>query len=158
MKTILINTTDFLNISTTKYDIEKIQKITNIKSKDKINSLIEFIDKILSNMKKCYSDNLHILQQYPESTFYKYNDIYIELDLKNNVTWCKYSDFWSIFESEFGLNYNETSKLTQYTLGIHLKRKVPPIVIEDMLNDRGVKRCIVGNTLKKYENNFNKYN
>ena len=120
MKTILINTTDFLNIST-KYDIEKIKTLTNIKSKDKINSLIEFIDKMLSNMEECYSD------KYPESTFYKYKDtIYFELDLENNKTWCKYSGFWSIFESEFNLNYNEISKLTQYMLGIYLKRKVPP--------------------------------
>ena len=117
MKTILINTTDFLNIST-KYDIEKIQKITNIKSKDKINSLIEFIDNILSNMEECYSD------KYPYSTFYKYNDkFYFEIDLKNNKTWCKYYDFWSIFESENNMKIKE---LTQYMLGIHLKRKIPP--------------------------------
>ena len=152
MKTILINTTDFLNISTsTKYDVEKIQKITNIKSKDKINSLIEFIDNILSNLEEYYSD------KYPVSTFYKYNDkVYFELDFKYNVTRCKYSDFWSIFESEFNLNYNEISKLTQYMLGTHLKRKVSPT------SGSGWPAFYeLGTHLKrkeKYENNFNKYN
>ena len=120
MKTILINTNDFLNISSTKYDIEKIKMLTNIKSKDKINSLIEFIDKILSNLEEYYSD------KYPKSTYYKYNDkVYFELDFKYNVTRCKYSDFWQKFRTDFGLNDMEIKELTQYMLGIHLKRKVP---------------------------------
>ena len=120
MKTILINTNDFLNISTsTKYDVEKIKTLTSIKSKDKINNLIKFIDNILSNMKEYYSD------KYPDSTFYKYNyKVYFELDLKNNKTWCKSYDFWSIFKSEFNLNDMKIKELTQYMLGIHLKRKV----------------------------------
>ena len=104
--------------SNEKYNIENIQKITNIKSKDKINSLIEFVDNILINMEKYYSDN-------QSSILFKYKDeIYFEIDL-NNFTWCKNYVFWEKIETEFELNYKETSVLIHYMLETHLKRKVP---------------------------------
>ena len=126
MKTILINTNGLLSVSTSKYNIEKIQKIINIKSKEKVNKLIEFIDNILTNMKEHYSD------KYPEHTFYKYNGkIYFELNVKNNGTFHHWfgiaiEGFWKKYQIKLPINYKKIKDIISYMLGIHLKRK-PPI-------------------------------
>ena len=86
-----------------------------------VKEIIDIFDTIFTDIEECYSD------AYPKSTFFKHkNKIYFELDLKNNITWCRYSDFWSKFETKFNLKELEIRKLTEYMLGIHLKRKVPP--------------------------------
>ena len=99
----------------------KIYHLTGNIKDPKIKKIIEFFEEIFSNMIEYYSD------KYPKSIFYKYNDeLYFELDLKTNNTWCRYEGFWRKFKTEFGLKYKEIRKLIQYMLGIHLKRKVPP--------------------------------
>ena len=101
-----------------KYSIDKIQDITNIKSKSKINKLIEFIDNILSNMEESYSGKL-------DSILFKYRgDIYFELDHFTDITWCRYQGFCENFKSEFGLKNEKTKKLLKYLLETHLKAKI----------------------------------
>ena len=112
----------------------KIYYLTGNCEDPKVKKIIEFFDEICSNLVEYYSDD------HPKSVFYKYNDkLYFELDLKNNKnrkhtgpvakTWCRYEGFWEKFETDFELNYKEIKGLTQYMLGIHLKRKIPPTVI-----------------------------
>ena len=85
----------------------------------KVKKIVEFFDEIFNNMIEYYSDD------YPESTFYKYNDkIYFKLDLKDGFTWCRYKDFWKKFETDFELDYKEIKELIQYFFGMHLKRKI----------------------------------
>ena len=99
----------------------KIYYLTGNYEDPKVKKIVEFFDEICNNLEEYYSD------KYPKFIFYKYNDkLYFELDLKNNKTWCRYEDFWQKFETEFGLNNMEIKWLTQYMLGIHLKRKIPP--------------------------------
>ena len=128
MKTLLINTNNLLKISTSKYDIEKIQKITNIKSEDKVDNLVKFIDNILTNMKEFN------FGKYSDSIFYKYNgNLYFQLNSKYDILRCNYTNFWKEILKRFGLNCMEAVKLTQYMLKIHLKRKIPRSI--DFFND-----------------------
>ena len=96
----------------------KIYHLTGNCEDPKVKKIIEIFDDICNV--EYYSD------EYPKSVFYKYKGkIYFELDLKNDITRCRYMGFWKKFETEFGLNSIEIRKLIQYMLGIHLKRKVP---------------------------------
>ena len=129
MKTLLINTDHYLILESNSKVLEKIQEITKIQDKKIIKEIYDFFNEILSNMKEYTSG------EYPKSTFFKYNNkIYFDLDLKNDIMWCRYTDFWSKFETNFGLKYKEIRKLTQYMLGIHLK-KVPTTMEEATLDE-----------------------
>ena len=99
----------------------KIYHLTGNWEDPNVKKIIEFFEEICNNMIEYYSD------KYPISIFYKYKDkIYFELDFEDNITRCRYSDFWLIFKTKFGLKHQEIRKLTQYMLGTHLKRKLPP--------------------------------
>ena len=109
----------------------------------KVKKVIKMFDDICNNLEECYSND------YPKSIFYKYNEkVYFELDLKNDVTRCRYDDFWLKFQTKFGLNDVEIKELTQYMLGTYLKRGVPPthrwkyplpitIMVGNLLKKRG---------------------
>ena len=98
----------------------KIYHLTGNIKDSKVKKIIEIFDEICNNVEEYCSD------EYPKSTFFNYKGkTYFELDLKDGVTRCKYEDFWRKFETEFGLNYMEIKELTQYMLGIFLKRKIP---------------------------------
>ena len=100
----------------------------------KVKKIIEIFDEICNNIVEYYSD------KYPKSTFYKYkNKIYFELDLKKNITWCKYFNFWEKFRTEFGLNDIEIKKLIHFMLEIHLKRKILPVVPKSWHLERHIK-------------------
>ena len=104
----------------------------------KVKKIVEFFDEICNNMEEYYSDD-------SKSNFYKYkNKIYFELNLKKNITWCRYFNFWEKFETEFGFNDIEIKELTHSMLKMHLKRKVPPTVFIIRLQPNSVV-----NTLKK---------
>ena len=98
----------------------KIHHLTGNIKDHKVQKIIEFFEEIFSNMIECYSDD------YPKSTFFKYKGkIYFELDFKDNITQCRYEDFWEKFETDFKLNYKEIKWLTHYMFRTHLKRWVP---------------------------------
>ena len=139
----------------------KIYHLTGNIKDSKVQKIIEFFEEIFSNMVEYYSND------YPKSIFYKYKDkIYFELDFKNDITRCKYKDFWRKFGTDFGLNYKETNMLIHYMLGTHFKREVPPTshgftvvgrllgthlkrkVLPTQLHNLST-RAKVGNTLKK---------
>ena len=99
----------------------KIYHLTGNIKDPKVKKIVEFFEEIFSNMVEYYSD------KYSKSIFFKYKGkTYFELDFKNGVTRCRYSDFWEKFETEFGFNYKEIKWFTHYMLKMHLKRKVPP--------------------------------
>ena len=97
----------------------KIYYLTGNCKDSKVKKIIKMFDDIFNNMVEYYSDD------YPKSVFYKYKgEIYFELDFKNDITRCRYKDFWRKFEKDFKLNYKEIKELTHYMLKMHLK-KVP---------------------------------
>ena len=78
----------------------------------------EFIDNKPDGLIQFEMDN------YPNSLFYKRDDIILfELDLKNERLWCSYEHYWSFFEKEIGLNYDEIQELTRGMVGEHLNCK-----------------------------------
>ena len=61
----------------------------------------------------------HLLNQLKEETNPKYSnyiffvkdkEIYMEYNEKYGYLWCSYDKIWSVFESEFGMNYEETQE------------------------------------------------
>ena len=61
------------------------------------------------------------LDEYPDSLFYKKNDKTImEQDLKNKDFWFHYNGIWSVFESSFDLNYQQTQDFLRSMLEVHL--------------------------------------
>ena len=51
-------------------------------------------------------------ERYPNSIFYYKNDeIYFELDKKNNILWCDYNLVWCIFPNQKTLEYGETQRV-----------------------------------------------
>ena len=62
--------------------------------------------------------------KYPDSIlFFKKKISFVELDFKNKIIWLRYSDFWSVFENEYRLNYDEIQELTKGLLEKHFKLK-----------------------------------
>ena len=45
-------------------------------------------------------------------------------DCKNEKFWCNYTRYWSLFESNFGLDYVEIQSITKYLVEEALKREV----------------------------------
>ena len=46
--------------------------------------------------------------KYPNSTFYKKNDIlFFEWNKSNGYFWCDYVNFWSVLESKYNLDYQK---------------------------------------------------
>ena len=89
----------------------------------------EFIDDKLDGLIQFESDN------YPDSIFYKKNDIILfEVDLKNKWLWCSYEHYWLLLDKEIGINYFETQELTKAMVGTHLNCK-DFIPIDDYLHD-----------------------
>jgi hypothetical protein len=62
-------------------------------------------------------DGLEILpkkKQWPNYLFFAKNgEIWFELNQKNNNLWCRYETVWRVFETEFGINYNEIQIIIQ---------------------------------------------
>lgn len=68
--------------------------------------------------------------KYPNSLFlFKGDEFYFELE--NKTLWCLYSRVWSILESYFSSNYNETQAFIKSQVEEHFKMKgvTPPIQI-----------------------------
>ena len=72
---------------------------------------------------------------YPNIIFWFRNDKPIfDYDKKGGYFFCNYCLVWSVFESEFGLNYNQISKLIKGRVEEHFKLKnVTPFFIESTL-------------------------
>ena len=52
---------------------------------------------------------------------YYRGDVWIaELDIKNKVVWFRYFHFWSFFEKEFGLKYDDITSFTTNMVKKHL--------------------------------------
>jgi len=65
---------------------------------------------------------IQISNEYPESVFYKKGDlVYLQQDKKRNNIWCRYSDFWLVFESKFGINYQQIQGFLKRMFSKHLK-------------------------------------
>ena len=78
----------------------------------------EFIDDKLEGLIQFESD------EYPGFIFYKKDEVILfEQDLKNEWLWCSNQHYWSFFEKEIGLNYDEIQELTRGMLGEHLNCK-----------------------------------
>jgi hypothetical protein len=84
----------------------------------------------VKKVKKIFEELFEGLEQFdskghPGDIFFIKNDkIYMWQDTQNKILWCSYKYIWSFFETEFGYNDNEISKLVQGMLETHLKRKV----------------------------------
>jgi hypothetical protein len=67
---------------------------------------------------------IKLTDDYPNRIFYMIDDkIYMEQDKKTKEIWIRYFNFWSVFESEFGYNYQKTKELLRGMLERHLKLK-----------------------------------
>ena len=78
----------------------------------------EFIDDKLGGLIQFESD------EYPDHLFYRKDDIILfDRDLKNKRLWCSRHHYWSFFNKEIGLNYDEIQELTKYFIGTHLNCK-----------------------------------
>ena len=65
---------------------------------------------------------IKLMPENPDSIFFFKNDeCFVELDLKNKRFWFDYNNFWSIFNTEFGFNYAGIHKLIKYLLEKHFK-------------------------------------
>ena len=79
----------------------------------------EFFDELFTDLE------VDLLEAKPDSVFFhKKGKFYMEQDSKNERLWCKYRGFWSFFETEFGLNHQETSDLIKYMVEQQLNCKV----------------------------------
>ena len=100
---------------------EEIEIKNNFATKEQREVFNEIMSKI-SEIKKSVD--------YPDSIFYMIGDkVYMERNLKTDIFYIKYSNFWSIFETRFKLNDNEISDLLRCLLEEHSKIKINSTVI-----------------------------
>ena len=61
--------------------------------------------------------------KYPDSVFWLNKDgqFMFQHDEKNGYFWCSYARVWSVFESKFGMNYDEIKAFTKGV--VHFKCK-----------------------------------
>ena len=65
------------------------------------------------------------IDEYPDSVFYMVDDyVYMELDLETNIFYIRYDNFWRVFETKFGLDYQEIKELLCGLLEEHHKYEV----------------------------------
>ena len=81
---------------------------------------------------------------YPNSIFYMKGDkVLFEFDTKGKVLWVHYSKIWSVFESKYGLEYQQIRALVKKVVENTLKLEgITPIAARDKLTWK------VENTLK----------
>lgn len=62
-------------------------------------------------------------KKYPESVFYFNQDgkFMFEQDFKNGYFWCSDSFVWSLFESEYGMNYEQIQCFIKAQMEKHFK-------------------------------------
>ena len=90
-----------------------------VKKIKRVNIIIDFVQNILSKVKPKVDEVI-----YPNKIFYFIDgQLYIEQDLKNRTFWCRYKDFWSIFESKYDIGYEETRVFLNPLLEEHFKCK-----------------------------------
>ena len=82
-----------------------------------------FLEQI-TDLKEIKSNN------FPNSIFYKKNgEILFEYHKKTKIFWCHYRKIWLFLETEFGLNYQDTSKLIKRMVEEHLNLgDITPVV------------------------------
>jgi hypothetical protein len=67
---------------------------------------------------------IKLSDDYPDSIFYLIGDkIYMQQVKKRKNIFIRYEDFWSVFESKFGYNFQESRELLKGMLERHLKLK-----------------------------------
>jgi hypothetical protein len=63
-----------------------------------------------------------MFKDYTNSIFYTIDDnIYMEMILKNGYLWVNYNRVWSIFESKFGMEYEQIQDLIKGIVEEHFK-------------------------------------
>lgn len=61
-------------------------------------------------------------EKYSQSIFLmKDGKYFFEQDFKRNYLWCSYNNVWSIFESKYGLEYNEIQSFIRDMVEQHFK-------------------------------------
>lgn len=113
-----------------------------IKENDKHMAMINFLDPFLTNLE------LIVSEEYPDTLFFKQNnEILFEFDYnsENKYFWVDYSKIWVVFETKFGLNYNEIQAFIKYQVekGIKIgditprtnKLRIPSQLINDLSLD-----------------------
>jgi hypothetical protein len=97
----------------------KLSKALGVKLEGDAKKIDDFFDDLFDGLKECGND------VYPGDIFFRKNGkTYMRQDSKNERLWCSDNHIWSFFETEFGYNDNEISKLVQGMVELHLKRKV----------------------------------
>jgi hypothetical protein len=80
---------------------------------------------------------------YPDSIFYMIDDeIYMRQYKKTKDIWIRHEDFWSVFQSKFGYNYQETRELLRGMLERHLKIEGYTAFVLDMITVQGLERYL----------------
>jgi hypothetical protein len=97
----------------------KLSKALGVKLEGDAKKVDDFFNDLFDGLEEHESD------KYPGDIIFRKNGkTHMYQESKNEKLWCSYKYIWSFFESEFGYNYNEISKLVQGMVGLHLKRKV----------------------------------
>lgn len=71
----------------------------------------------------------YINNDYPFSIFFKNNNITLfQWDYKTGYFWCNYTDFWSILQSKFNMDYFDVKNLIKYMISeFLLKSEIRPV-------------------------------
>ena len=104
------------------------------------NPIVDLFNEITSGIKiiNCYVYN----EEGLEFIYHKDGQWIFYQDSKNEKFWVHYYKYWSIFESNFGLKYEEIQAITKYLVEEALKREVgapfivfqvPPLLVEEAL-------------------------
>ena len=64
-------------------------------------------------------------KKYPNSIFFfnSKDEFFFEYDSKSKYLWCSHSRIWSVFDSEYGLNYQQIQAFIKGAVEEHFKCK-----------------------------------
>jgi hypothetical protein len=83
-------------------DISKLEKIIN-EPKNNGNEMSDFLFSMLKETKMVINNGMIINYRLSD------NEWLIQQDYENGYLWVRYSLIWSVFETKFGLNYQQIS-------------------------------------------------
>ena len=110
---------------------------------DLFNQITEGIDIICCDVyEKHGQEFIYFTNAKTAEQYHKDGEWIFYQDCKNEKFWCNYRKYWTLFESNFHLNYVEIQSITKVLVEDALKREVGTTYIQERIGLNGVEEAL----------------
>ena len=94
------------------------------------------------------NDGLEFIYYVPTKSEDKEWEWVFYQDVENGNLWCNYTKYWSIFEYNLNLKYQEVQDLTKFLVEEALNREIGTTIVSDDFIDKEVEKALKREKLK----------